>query len=385
MSPLLGFLFPLRHHLHTLATVLCAALLTSSACGQSPSIQSPSPGQAELPDERAAALAKLALDGLHREYPNKPANVLSSELDVKSPKQLHPAFFGCFDWHSSVHGHWMLVRLLKTNPQHAHAKASRAALDQSLTADNIAVEAAYFLDKQNRSFERMYGWAWLLQLVDELHGWDDPDGQRWRQTLQPLEDKIVELTLGYLPRLSRPIRTGVHPDTAFALALTLDYARHVGRSDLEAMVVQHSLDYYRGDAGYASQYEPSGEDFFSASLNEANLMRRILPRDEFAKWFHQFLVFDRESAHAAILTPVEVSDVTDGKLVHLAGLDLSRAWCLKGIADALGNDSPIASKLRRSALEHEQAGLRYVFSGHYEGEHWLGTFAVYTMTDAGKR
>jgi hypothetical protein len=338
-----------------------------------------------LPDDRAAALANLALDGLHREYPNKPSNVLSSDLDVKSPKHLHPAFYGCFDWHSSVHGHWMLVRLLKTNPHHAQAKASRAALDQSLTADNIAAEVAYFLDKQNRSFERMYGWAWLLQLVDELHEWDDADGRRWRQTLRPLEDKIVELTLGYLPRLSRPIRTGVHPDTAFALALTLDYARHVGRPELEAMIVQRSMDYYRGDVAYASQYEPSGEDFFSASLNEANLMRRILPRDEFAKWFHQFLIFDSDSAHTAILTPVEVSDVTDGKLVHLAGLDLSRAWCLRGIADALGSDSPIASKLRQSATEHEQAGLRYVFSGHYEGEHWLGTFAVYTMTDTGKR
>lgn len=374
-----------RPVLRTLTAALYAALLTVSVWGQTSAPTRPTPIQASLPDDRAAALAKLALDGLHREYPNKPSNVLSSDLDVKSPKQLHPVFYGCFDWHSSVHGHWMLVRLLKTNPQHAQAKASRAALDQSLTADNIAVEVAYFLDKQNRSFERMYGWAWLLQLVDELHGWDDPDGQRWRRTLQPLEDKIVELTLGYLPRLSRPIRTGVHPDTAFALALSLDYARHVGRTDLEAMIVQRSLDYYRNDVAYASQYEPSGEDFFSASLNEANLMRRILPRDEFAAWFHQFLVFDGDSAHAAILTPVEVSDVTDGKLVHLAGLDLSRAWCLKGIADALGSDSSIASKLRQSAMEHEQAGLRYVFSGHYEGEHWLGTFAVYTMTDAGQR
>jgi len=336
-----------------------------------------------ITDEQAAALAKLALDGLHREYPNKPSNVLMGDQDVKSPMQLHPAFYGCFDWHSSVHGHWMLVRLLKTNPQHALAVESRAALMKSLSKENIAAETAYFLGKENRSFERMYGWAWLLQLVHELHGWDDADGKTWRANLDPLEDRIVELTLGYLPRLSKPIRTGVHPDTAFALALTLDYARAVHHAELETQIMQRAKDYYAKDIDYASAYEPSGEDFFSASLNEANLMRRIMDRDGFQDWFSKFLVFNTPNSHEGLLTPVEVSDVTDGKLVHLAGLNLSRSWCLHGIASALPEDSSLTSKLLESAAAHETAGLKYVFSGHYEGEHWLGTFAVYTMTRVG--
>lgn len=346
---------------------------------------------AELPqgehisDQRAAELAKLALDGLHREYPNKPSNVVTSDQDVLSPSKLHPAFYGCFDWHSSVHGHWMLVRLLKTNPQHALAGASRTALSQSLTKSNIAAETNYFLAKENRSFERMYGWAWLLRLVTELESWEDADGREWRETLRPLEEKIVELTLGYLPRLSNPIRTGVHPDTAFALSQILDYARSCKQAPLEALILHRAREYYAMDRDYPSRYEPSGEDFFSACLNEADLMRRILPPTEFAAWLESFLKFTGPESHASLLTPVAVSDVTDGKLVHLAGLNLSRAWCLHGILDALPGDSPRATAFRESAQAHEKAGLSYVFSGHYEGEHWLGTFAVYTLTRVGTR
>ena len=336
-----------------------------------------------ITDEQAEQFSKLALSGLHREYPNKPSNVLAGPEDVKSPKALHGAFYGCFDWHSSVHGHWMLVRLLKSNPKHALAQEVRAAIRQSLTQANIAAEVAYFEQKENKSFERMYGWAWLLRLAAELHEWDDADAKLWRANIQPLEEKIVALTVAYLPRLTKPIRTGVHPDTAFALGQILDYSLVVKNESLSKTVGERSLQFYADDVEYASQYEPSGEDFFSACLNEADLMRRILSREAFDAWMKKFLPFTDANSHRDLLTPVVVSDVTDGKLVHLAGLNLSRAWCLNGIAAALPENSSIRPLFLDSASRHEQAGLGYVFSGHYEGEHWLGTFAVYTITRVG--
>jgi len=337
-----------------------------------------------IDDAQAADLAKLAIDGLSREYPNKPSNVLVGPKDILSPKQLHPAFYGCFDWHSSVHGHWMLVRLLKTNPNHPLAQSSRERLAQNLTQPNIDAEVAYFQVKENRSFERMYGWAWLLRLQSELHSWDDPQGRQWRETLKPLENQIVSLTLGYLPRLTTPIRTGVHPDTAFALGQILDYARTVGNQELEHAIEKRAQEYYLSDRNYASEYEPSGEDFFSASLNEADLMRRILPTQKFAEWLERFLVHNEASSHAKLLTPVVVPDVTDGKLVHLAGLNLSRAWTLAAVAEALPEKAHWKAPFARSAQAHLDAGLAYVFSGHYEGEHWLGTFAVYAITAVGR-
>ena len=293
---------------------------------------------------------------------------------------MHPAFYGCYDWHSSVHGHWMLIRLLKTNPNHSAASESRKRLDENLTEANIQIETAYFDEKENKSFERMYGWAWLLRLAAELHTWDDPMGQKWRKAIVPLEAKIVELTKGYLPRLKQPIRTGVHPDTAFALGQSLDYARIVSEPELESLIVARARDYYSQDTDYNSQYEPSGEDFFSQSLNEADLMRRILPPQEFSEWLSRFLPDVSASSKSSLLEPVEVSDVTDGKLVHLAGLDLSRAWCMQGIARHLPNQDPRVVVFGKAAKEHAKVGLGYVFSGHYEGEHWLGTFAVYALT-----
>jgi hypothetical protein len=333
-----------------------------------------------LTDDQAAGLAKLAIASLQREFPNKPGNVLTGPESILGPKKMHPAFYGCFDWHSSVHGHWMLIRLLKTNPQHPLNAESRRKLSENLTSDNIIAETVYFDEKENKSFERMYGWAWLLRLIDELHTWDDPAGKQWRESLKPLESKIVELTKSYLPRLRQPVRTGVHPDTAFALGQILDYSRTVHDKDFEALIVSRSRDYYLTDSNYNARFEPSGEDFFSQSLNEADLMRRVLRPDEFAKWFNQFLPELKNETKSKLLEPVEVSDVTDGKLVHLAGLDLSRAWCMLGIARGLPPGDDRSALLFKSAAEHARVGLGYVFSGHYEGEHWLGTFAVYALT-----
>ncbi len=333
-----------------------------------------------MTDTQVVAFATLALDGIPTEYPNKPSNVMAGPESIQSPQKMHPAFYGCFDWHSSVHGHWMLVRLLKEYPDNSVRKKIRDQLSQSLTAENIQGEVAYFQEKQNKSFERMYGWAWLLRLVLELEQWDDPQGKQWRENLRPLEEIIVQRTMDYLPLLSFPIRTGVHPDSGFALGQALDYARGVGNKDLEGLIVQRAQDYYLSDTEYPSEYEPSGQDFFSSGLNEADLMRRVLPQKEFREWFDRFLPGFAAGAGGNLLVPVEVSDVTDGKIVHLAGLDLSRAWCFQGIASALSVDDPRRELMRNAASEHAKMGFKYVFSGSYEGEHWLATFAIYLIT-----
>ena len=336
-----------------------------------------------LTDNQVTAFAKLALAGIPKEYPNKPSNVMNAVTDVRSPKEMHPAFYGNFDWHSSVHGHWMLVRILKLHPNIQLAQQIRATLNSQLTVDNMEAEAAYFREKHNSSFERMYGWAWLLQLIRELHTWDDPDAAKWRENLRPLEDIILQRAFEYLPKLSFPIRVGTHTDTAFALGMELDYARSVGNMKLADLVISKARQFYSSDRDYPAHYEPSGHDFFSSGFNEADLMRRILPTDEFSIWLDEFLPRLRSETMGSMMQPVEVPDVTDGHLVHLAGLDLSRAWTMNGIANALPEGDPRRKMLTDSIAAHEAIGLKYVTSGHYEGEHWLATFAVYHLTNSG--
>ncbi len=332
-----------------------------------------------LSDAQVEAFAQLALKNIHREYPNKTGDVLAGPEAVKSPKALHPAFYGCFDWHSSVHGHWMLVKLLKDYPQHPACKSIRDNLAINLTKQNLDAELAYFSAKEHKSFERTYGWAWYLKLVAELDGWDDDQGREWRSSLKPLESLLVQRTLDYLPKLSYPIRTGVHADTGFGLAFILDYARSVDHEQLEKSIVERARSFYLEDRDYPTMYEPSGQDFFSSCLNEADLMRRVLVGDEFVQWFDNFLPNMRDGDGGNLLVPVEVSDVTDGYIVHLAGLDLSRAWCLQGIAESLPAGDSRVPMLEKSAAAHADKGFSYVFSGAYEGEHWLATFAVYLL------
>lgn len=333
-----------------------------------------------LSDDQVAAFAALALKGIPQEYPNKPSNVMTSAEDLKSPAAMHPVFYGCFDWHSAVHGHWMLVRLLKLYPDSSAAGQIRETLNRQFTKDKLQVEADYFQPKENKSFERMYGWAWALQLVAELHDWNDADAKQWRDNLRPLEIVIVQYSMDYLPKLSYPIRTGIHPDTGFALSLELDYARRTGHKPLEKLIIARANHYYLKDVNYPTHYEPSGNDFFSPGFNEADLMRRVLSREEFSGWLDTFLPQLRNGQMGPMLVPVEVSDVTDGHLVHLAGLDLSRAWTMAGIATALPASDPRKAMLQDSARNHFDAGMTYVNSGHYEGEHWLATFAVYYAT-----
>lgn len=331
----------------------------------------------------ASRLATLSLAGLDREYPNKPQDVLTGPADLKTPQAAHPAFYGHFDWHSSVHAHWMLLRLLRLHPELPEAAQIRARLAGHLTPAKLQAEADYFGPRHNRSFERMYGWAWLLRLVQELRAFDDPDARAWAAAIRPLESVIVALTREYLPKLSYPVRSGVHPDTAFALGMMIDYARAVGDADFEAQLRQRARDYYAADRDYPSAFEPSGQDFFSAGLNVADLMRRVLGPREFSRWLNRFAPGIRRGRLGGWATPAVVSDLTDPQIVHLVGLNLSRAWTMRGVVSALDPRDRRRQHLEAAMHAHATAGLAQVASGSYEGEHWLGSFAVFYLTGAG--
>lgn len=327
--------------------------------------------------------ARLALDCVHREYPNKISHVLQSDEDALTPQELTPAFYGCFDWHSSVHGHWLLTRILNTAPESALRDDIRAALAQSFTAENLAGERAYFRGEDRASFERPYGIAWYLQLVAELEESDDPQLSEWRETLRPLEDEIVSNTMEWLPKLSYPIRLGTHNQTAFAFGLMLDYARTVGNTDLEAALTEKIRAFHLEDVNCPLGYEPSGEDFLSPCLMEADLMRRILEPQRFADWLSAFLPELPENGSAGWLEPGIVLDPTDGKLVHLDGVNLSRAWALEGIAAGLPEDDPRRAGLLAAAEIHRETGIAAVSDEHYSGSHWLASFATYLETRRG--
>ena len=330
-----------------------------------------------LSAEEAVRFVDLALAGLNREFPNKPGHVLRSAADARAPREVTPVFFGHFDWHSSVHGHWTLVRLLRLFPDAQWTGKVRDELEKKFTADGLAAEAAYL--KANPSFERMYGWAWALRLGIELRALADERGKNWAENYRPVEEAIVAHAKAYLPKLDWPVRCGFHPESSFPLSQMIDWARATGDKELEALVVKKGRDFYRGDVAYPVRYEPSGNDFFSPGLNEADLMRRILPAKEFQKWLGAFFP---EFELGNLTTPVTVSDFEDGHLVHLVGLNLSRAWNFRGIAGSL--DGEVRNRFLKMAQAHEKAGLRDAISGHYEGDHWLGSFAVYLMTGVGE-
>lgn len=336
-------------------------------------------GPNSLTQTQASHFAALALKCVNREFPNKPEHVINDARDVKSPAALHPAFYGCYDWHSSVHGHWMLVRLLKTFPDLPEGPKIRAALNATLTPANIRAEAEYIKQPNRQSFERTYGWAWLLKLAEELHSWDDSDGDNWADSVQPLVDVIVASYKSFLPKQTYPIRTGVHPNTAFGLAFALDYAKSVGDRDLEKLLDERSRSYFAKDSNYPGAWEPGGEDFFSPALMEADLMRRVMKPAEFGVWFHGFLPQIADGNPIALLEPAIVTDRSDPKLVHLDGLNLSRAWCMRNIATALPKSDPARKTLITSAGKHATAALVHVASGDYAGEHWLASFAVFLL------
>lgn len=356
-----------------MAAMALGALLHESAR------QPANPPQA-LTRDQASMFAKLALRGLVREFPNKPEHVLNDATDARTPKSLHPAFFGCYDWHSSVHGHWMLARLLRRFPDLPEAADIRKAMSNTLTAENLKIEAEYFKQPNRQSFERMFGWAWLLKLAEELHDWDDADAVTWRRNLQPVVDVIVARYQSFLPKQTYPIRSGVHPNTAFGLAFAFDYAQAVGHKELSKLIVDRSRSYYFNDADVPASWEPSGADFLSPSLVEADLMRRILTQEEFHAWFRRFLPSATKSQPKALFQPAIVTDRSDPQLVHLDGLNLSRAWCMRGISDSSPDGHPLKTALLDAANQHTQAALPHVSSNDYAGEHWLASFAVYLLT-----
>lgn len=318
----------------------------------------------------AGRLADLALACVRKEYPNKIAHVLQSDEDVAPPRELTPAFYGCYDWHSSVHGHWLLARLSRLFPDAPFAPKARAALEKNITADAIAREVAYLEGPGRASFERPYGLAWLLQLTGELREAGDP----LYATMKPLETAAVERLRTWLPKLSHPVRSGEHSQTAFALGLMLDSG--AGGEEFGELMRARALRFYAGDRNCPLAYEPSGEDFLSPCLAEADLMRRVLPPADYAAWLTRFMP-------AMTLEPAVVTDPSDPKLAHLDGLNLSRAWMLEGIASGLPADDPRIAPLLSSAKAHADAGLASVTGEHYEGGHWLGSFAAYLVSRRG--
>jgi len=362
--------------------VLASAVLALPAAAASP----PSPAAAAQPTVDPAAaerFANLALACVHKEYPNKIGHVLNGDADVKPPRELTPAFYGCYDWHSAVHGHWLLARLARRFPEAPFAAAARAALDQSLTPEHIAAEVAYLQGAGRTSFERPYGLAWLLQLAAELREWDDPQARRWAAALEPLAQAAAERIRTWAPKLTNPIRIGEHNQTAFSFGLILDWARGAGDRETAALLESRIRDLYQKDRDCPMAYEPSGEDFLSPCLAEADLLRRVLPAADFAAWLTTFLPSIPRNGRGDWLTPGVVTDPSDPKLAHLDGLNLSRAWMLEGIAAGLPANDPRLPALRAAAAVHREAGLRNVTGEHYEGGHWLGSFAVYLVTGRG--
>jgi hypothetical protein len=353
------------------ATALVPALLAAAPAPVDPAL--------------AERFARLALACVHREYPNKIAHVMGSDADARPPRELTPAFYGCYDWHSSVHGHWLLARVARLLPETSLAAEARRALGRSLAPENLAAEVRYLEGKGRVSFERPYGLAWLLRLGAELREWGSPEARGWGSALAPLEKAAAGRIRDWLPKLTRPIRIGEHSQTAFSLGLVLDWARAAGDAQTEALVVSRSRDFYAADRGCPLAYEPSGEDFLSPCLGEADLMRRVLPPAEYARWMDGFLPGLPKDGSSGWLEPGVVTDPTDPKLAHLDGLNLSRAWMLEGVAAGLPEGDRRIAGLRAAARVHREKALAALTGEHYEGGHWLGTFAVYLVTGRGLR
>lgn len=333
-------------------------------------------GQLRLTTEGAMHFAQLPLKCMQHEFPYKTGIVFPDTSLIRSPKTYHPAFYGCFDWHSSVHGHWMLIRLLKTFPEMPNAALIRKKLTENLSAENIRTELEIFRSKDNKGFERIYGWSWLLQLQSELITWNDPMARELRRNIAPLAWFFSKAYQDFLKKIAYPIRVGEHTNLAFGLRLAWDYATLTKDTALQSSIRDAAMRFYAKDRDCPAAWEPGGYDFLSPCLEEADLMWRILPAGEYQTWVKAFLpgLFEKETS---LFQTATVNDRTDGKLVHLDGLNLSRAWCLYGIARHAGaNSGPI----REMANRHLHAALPHVASGDYAGEHWLATFAVYALT-----
>lgn len=327
----------------------------------------------------ANKLIELPLNCVGTEYPYKPGETLESKADLVEPISVHPIFFGCFDWHSAVHGYWSMVSLLKQFPELDRAEDVRNLLKEKINSENVAIEVAYFEKPINKSFERTYGWAWLLKLSEELHNWDDPVARELEENLKPLTNIIVLRFKEFLPKLNYPIRVGEHSNTAFALTLAYDYAKAIGDKEFEQLISKRAKEFYLDDEHCPITWEPGGYDFLSPCLEEVDIMRHVLSSEEFITWLDSFLPQLADENYK--LNVGEVSDRTDGKLVHLDGLNFSRAWVLYG----LSNQFPKYEHLRNLANEHIAYSYPNLVGDSYEGGHWLGSFAIYALNKSHKK
>ena len=331
-----------------------------------------------LSPELAVGLSRLPLKCIVQQWPNKTSHLSDTLTDhVLTPSQLHPVFFGCLDWHSSVHGHWLLVRILKTFPEIQTRDSIIDCLNNSFQTDKLTAEAAYFSKYTGaNTYERTYGWAWLLKLDEELAGWDNDNARAWHKALQPLTQTIVKLWKGYLPKQSYANRTGVHPNTAFGLAFALDWARSVNDTAFERMIIAKANEFYLDNRKVPAYFEPDATDFFSPTLETADLMRRVLDKKDFRNWFHHY--FEKRSIERLTMVPT-VSDRSDYQIVHLDGLSFSRAWCMKGIAESLAANDPTGKLFKETAERFIKNSLPNITNDNYGGSHWLGTFALYAL------
>jgi len=327
-----------------------------------------------LTPELASQFASLALGHVGREYPNKMDHVLAGPQDIRGPRDLHPIYFGSFDWHSCVHGYWTLATVLRLHPEIPEAPAIRALFDDAFTAEKVGVETAYLARPTSRGFERPYGWGWLLKLQAELMAHDAP----WAAAHRPLAEAFAQRFRDFLPIATYPIRTGVHSSTSFAIALATDYAREVGDGALLALFAHKVRAWHLGDRD-AQAWEPSGDDFLSPTLMTAECLRRLLPAAEFATWLEAYLPRAARQEPSSLFTPASPSDRTDGKIAHLDGLNLSRAWCWRNLAATLPADDPARPGMTEAAQRHLDASLPHV-AGDYMGEHWLASFALLALT-----
>jgi hypothetical protein len=328
----------------------------------------------------ANQFARAALGHVTREYPGKLEHVLTGPDDLVTPRALHPIFYGSFDWHSCVHGYWLLARLLRLCPELTEAQPIRELFATSFTRENVAVELAYLSRPFTRTFERPYGWSWLLKLAAELQAHPHDESGLWSDALRPLAEAFAMRFLDFLPKARYPIRTGAHSSTAFALALAMDYALTSNDVALASVVTRAARNWYLNDAD-CQAWEPSGEDFLSPCLIEAECMRRVLPSEEFSGWFSRFLPRVVQREPGTLFQPVVASDRSDGKIAHLDGLNLSRAWCWSSLAGALDPSDPRAALLREAAAGHLQASIPHI-SEDYMGEHWLASFALLALEAA---
>lgn len=323
-----------------------------------------------LDKDEANRLAALPLKCIQNPLPYKSGHVIAKAEDLDMPENHHPAFYGCFDWHSAVHGHWSLVFLMKEFPDLDSFDVAVSMLDQNLTKENIEKELAYFsMNRYTKSFERTYGWAWLLKLAEELYTWNHPLAGKWYENLNPLTDYISEQYITYLPKLVYPIRVGEHSNTAFGLSFAHDYAVTTGDSLLKNSIEENALRFYSLDKGCPINWEPSGYDFLSPCLQEIDIMRKILDSSSFDRWINEFM--PQLSQKDFTLEPGKIIDRSDGKLVHLDGLNFSRAWCLYPLT------GKSMSSCRKIADQHMQYSLDKIRDGDYSGEHWLASFALY--------